>query len=144
MSVADERLLQKVARGLSMPWAGAKTGAVSILSVAAGVYGARPVTDETTVPTGFDPRAAALFESIVEAAYLLATVDGVLHDSQREAFAQVVIEACGGAIDETQLDRLLSDLRDQLSEDGLERRIGAVGASVGKPEQQREGLRVAG
>jgi tellurite resistance protein len=145
MSVADERLLEKVARGLNNPWAGAeKSTKASILTVAAGVYGARPVTDETTVPTGFDPRAAALFEAIVEASYLVATADGVLDDSEREAFVQVVIEACGGAVDEQQVHRLLADLKDQLKEDGLESRLVSLGRTVGKPEHQREVLRIAG
>jgi len=40
-------------------------------------------------------------EAIVEAAYLVATADGVLDDTEREAFVQVVIEACGGAVDES-------------------------------------------
>ncbi|HKQ69024.1 MAG TPA: tellurite resistance TerB family protein, partial [Polyangiaceae bacterium] len=130
---------------LNEPWAGAERSAQgSILSVAAGVYGARPITDETTIPTGFDPVAAALFEAIVEAAFLVATADGVLDDSEREAFAQVVSDACGGAVDEKQVHGLLSDLGEQLQEDGLERRIGALGRTVGKEEHQREVLRIAG
>jgi tellurite resistance protein len=145
MSVADERLLEKVARGLSEPWIGGGRAAQgSILTVSAGVYGARPVTDETTIPTGFDPHAAALFEAIVEAAYLVATADGVLDDSEREAFAQVVIEACGGAVDETTVQRLLADLRDQLEEDGLDQRVDALATTVNKLEHQRELLRIAG
>jgi tellurite resistance protein len=146
MSVADERLLEKVARGLNNPWAGAEKSAQtsSILSVSAGVYGARPVTDETTIPTGFDPQAAALFEAIVEASYLVAAADGVLDDSEREAFVQVVIEACGGAVDEQQVQRLLGDLKEQLKEDGLETRIASLGRTVGKQEHQREVLRIAG
>jgi tellurite resistance protein len=145
MSVADERLLEKVARGLSEPWAGGDRAAQgSILAVSAGVYGARPVTDETTIPTGFDPQAAALFEAIVEAAYLVATADGILDDSEREAFAQVVIEACGGAVDETTVHNLLADLGDQLEEDGLDRRVAALGSAVNKLEHQRELLRIAG
>ena len=145
MSVADERLLEKVAKGLMVPWAGGDpTVQGSILTVCAGVYGARPVTDETTIPTGFDPQAAALFEAIVEAAYLTATADGVLDDSEREAFAQVVIDACGGAVDETTLHNLLADLGDQLEEDGLDRRVAALGSTVNKLEHQRELLRIAG
>jgi hypothetical protein len=70
MSVADARLLEKVARGLNEPWTSKEGGPQgSILTVAAGVYGSRPVAEETTIPTGFDPQAAALFEAIVEAAY---------------------------------------------------------------------------
>src|SRR5262249_58698851 len=124
MSVADERLLEKVARGLNNPWADGpeKSAQGSILSVSAGVYGARPVTDETTIPTGFDPQAAALFEAIVEAAYLVATADGVLDDSEREAFVQVVIEACGGAVDPRTGHSLLAALRDLPAGDGLDQR----------------------
>ena len=145
MSVADERLLEKVARGLSEPWTGGgRVAQGSILTVSAGVYGARPVTDETTIPTGFDPQAAALFEAIVEAAYLVATADGVLDDSEREAFVQVVIEACGGAVDQGTVKNLLADLGDQLEEDGLDRRVNALGSTVIKSEHQRELLRIAG
>jgi tellurite resistance protein len=145
MSVADERLLEKVARGLSVPLTGAERGMRgSILSVAAGVYSARPVHDEVTIPTGFDPKAAALFEAIVEAAYVVATADGGLDDSEREAFAQVVSEACGGVVDEGHLHDLLCDLRDQLEEDGLDERIASLARAVSKPEQQREVLRIAG
>jgi tellurite resistance protein len=56
----------------------------------------------------------------------------------------VVIEACGGAVDEGQVHNLLADLGDQLKEDGLEGRIGALGRTVSKQEHQREVLRIAG
>ena len=145
MSVADARLLEKVARGLNEPWAAKEAGAQgSILTVAAGVYGARPAAEETTIPTGFDPQAAALFEAIVEAAYVVSAADGVLDDSEREAFAQVVSEACGGAVEEHQIGDLLADLRDHLREDGLDTRVGAIALAVPKPEHRREVLRMAG
>jgi tellurite resistance protein len=145
MSVADEHLLEKVARGLSVPWVGPEGGTKgSILRIAAAVYSARPVHDEVTVPTGFDPQAAALFEAIVEASFLVAAADDVLDDSEREAFAQVVSEACGGVVDEAALYDLLSDLRDQLEEDGLDKRIASLTSAVKKPEQQQEVLRIAG
>ena len=146
MSVADARLLEKVARGLNEPWAAKEGGAAqgSILTVAAGVYGARPAAEETTIPTGFDPQAAALFEAIVEAAYVVSAADGVLDDSEREAIAQVVSEACGGAVDEDQIRGLLADLRDHLSEDGIDARVGAIARAVPKPEHRREVLRMAG
>jgi len=145
MSVADARLLEKVARSLHEPWAAADGGTPgSILTVAAGVYGARPAAEETTIPTGFDPQAAALFEAIVEAAYVVSAADGVLDDSEREAFAHVVAEACGGAVDEYQVRDLVADLRDHLKEDGLEARIRAIAVAVAKPEHRLEILRIAG
>jgi len=145
MSVADARLLEKVARGLNEPWAAADGSAQgSILTVAASVYGSRPEAEETTIPTGFDPQAAALFEAIVEAAYVVSAADGVLDDSEREAFAQVVIEACGGVVDEDQVGALLADLRDHLQEDGLETRIRAIALAVPKADHRLEVLRMAG
>ena len=145
MSVADARLLEKVARGLNVPWAAAESGVQgSILTVAAGVYGAKPAAEETTIPTGFDPQAAALFEAIVEAAYVVSAADGVLDDSEREAFAHVVTEACGGSVDEYQVRDLVADLRDHLKEDGLAARINAITLAVSKAEHRLEVLRIAG
>src|SRR5690242_2629680 len=69
----------------------------SILMLAAASYGARP-SDEATVPTGFDPAAAALFEVIVEGAYLVASADGVFDDDERALFERVVTAACGGTV----------------------------------------------
>jgi tellurite resistance protein len=143
MSVADERLLEKVARGLSEPWLRGGSVQGSILSVSAQVYGKRPVGDETTVPTGFDPRAAVLFEAILESAYLVATADGVLDEDERAAFAQLVIEASGGALHEQQLFDLLADLADQVKEDGLERRLETLGRAVLRPDHHREIIRIA-
>jgi tellurite resistance protein len=114
----------------------------SILSVAAVSYGARPVGD-ATVPTGFDPIAVALFEAIVEAAYVVATADGVFDAQERGMFEQVVIAACGGAVAGHQIHALVSDLGDQLEEDGIDRRIDMIAASVTKKEHAREVLRVA-
>src|SRR3954454_13512131 len=145
MSVADERLLEKVARGVSAPWAAAPSSATgSILTVAAGAFGLRPSRDDTTIPTGFDPRAAALFEALVEAAYLVSTADGLLDDVEREAFEQVVVQACGGAVEPDQVRNLLADLDDQLKEDGLDHRVSILGKTITKPEHQREVLRIAG
>jgi tellurite resistance protein len=145
MPVADANLLEKVARGLSEPRIEEPGGTkCSILTVAAGSYGARPPADESTVPTGFDPRIAALFETIVEAAYLVATADGLFDEAEKRAFEKVVVTACGGAVGTDQLDNLLSDLSDQLKEDGLERRLLMVSRAVTNREQQREVLRIAG
>ena len=85
----------------------------SILTLAAASYGSRP-TDESTVPTGFDPHAAALFESIVEGAYIVATADGVFDAEERRAFERIVTAACGGAVAPRHIVDLISDLQDQL------------------------------
>jgi hypothetical protein len=60
------QLLARVARAKSGPApSGDPEVTISILSLAAASYGARPA-DEATIPTGFDPLAVALFEAIVE------------------------------------------------------------------------------
>lgn len=141
--LSDERinLLAKVARTPHGTYAGT-TGERSILTLAAASYGSRP-TDEATVPTGFDPFAAALFESIVEGAYLVATADGVFDDEERKTFERIVTAACGGMVPQRLVADLVADLSDQLGEDGLEQRIERLAEGVTKKEQATEVLRIA-
>jgi tellurite resistance protein len=115
---------------------------VSILSLAAASYGARP-SEDATVPTGFDPLAVALFEAIVEGAFLVANADGVFDDDERRTFEDVVVAACGGSVAPQQITALVSDLRDQLDEDGLDRRVEMLARTVIKPEHAQEVLRIA-
>ncbi len=115
---------------------------VSILSLAAASYGARP-SEDATVPTGFDPLAVALFEAIVEGAFLVATADGVFDDDERRVFERVVIAACGGTVPPPHISALISDLTDQVAEDGVDRRLAAVASVVTKKEHAREVLRIA-
>ena len=114
----------------------------ALLTLAAAAYGARP-TDESTVPTGFDPFAAALFESIVEGAYLVATADGVFDEEERGTFERVVAAACGGAVPQSQVAALVADLADQLEEDGIDRRIQRLAEGIQREEQALEVLRIA-
>jgi tellurite resistance protein len=114
----------------------------SILSLAAASYGSRPVGD-ATVPTGFDPVAVALFEAIVEGAFVVANADGVFDPEERRAFERVVVAACGGAVAAHQIQDLVSDLGDQLEEDGTDRRIEMIAAAINKKDHAREVLRVA-
>ena len=141
----DDRinLLAKVARTPARPREDAQTPSDrSILMLAAAAYGSRP-TDESTVPTGFDPFAAALFESIVEGAYLVATADGIFDDEERSTFERIVTAACGGAVPQSHIANLLADLSDQLSEDGLDRRIERLAEGIQRQEQALEVLRIA-
>jgi tellurite resistance protein len=132
-------LLAKVA-GKSPSDGGAQP--VSILTLAAASYGARP-SDEATVPTGFDPQACALFESIVEGAYLVASADGVIDDEERKTFEKVVTTACGGTVAPPAVHALVADLADQLQEDGIDRRVEAIAQQAHRPEHCREVLRIA-
>jgi tellurite resistance protein len=114
----------------------------SILSLAAATYGSQP-SDEATVPTGFDPAACALFESIVEGAYLVARADGIFDDAEKATFERVVAAACGGSVAPKAIAALVGDLEDQLEEDGMPRRIKALAEAVTRPEHKVEILRIA-
>lgn len=172
MPVADAKILERVAQGLreqrvpAEQTAGADEaerataggpgpssgGKGSILVQAAAVYGAKPEQPEATPGTGFDPVAAALFEALVEGAFLVAHADGVVDDEERAAFEQVVASAAtGGTVSSgasgagaiQQVHALLSDLGEALAEDGLDRRIEILAHSVSRPEHKAEVLRVA-
>jgi tellurite resistance protein len=137
------RLLARVARTAAAKSATADDRPPSsILSLAAASYGSRP-SEDATVPTGFDPLAVVLFEAIVEGSFLVANADGVFDDDERRAFKSVVVAACGGAVSERQISALMSDLADQLAEDGADRRIDAVTTVVTKSEHAQEVLRIA-
>ena len=141
MSLADQSLLERIAQGIARP---ASPGVkASILTSAGELYGTRPVLDDSTPPTGFDPAAAALFEALVEGAFLVANADGVFDDDERRAFEAVVLTATKKQVDPTQLTALLADLAEQLADDGMEKRIEAVAGTIAKPEHRREVLRVS-
>jgi tellurite resistance protein len=143
MDDAKINLLARVARSSAPTGTPADPSKpLSILSLAAAAYGARP-DEDATVPTGFDPVAVSLFESIVEGAYLVAAADGVVDDEERRTFERVVVTACGGAVAPKQISALVSDLQDQLDEDGLDRRIEMLSKQVTRKEHAREVLRIA-
>lgn len=114
----------------------------SILSLSAAAYSAKP-SEDATVPTGFDPVAVALFESIVEGAFVVANADGVFDDEEKRTFERVVVAACGGMVAPSQITALVSDLTDQLAEDGVDRRVDALAKGLTKPEHAQEALRIA-
>ena len=144
MSVSDESLLGKVATQLSRsPSYAAGSSKASILSIADASYGWKSGGDEVTQPTVFDPEAARLFESVVEAAYLVANADGDFDAAEQSAFRHVVVTACSGLVVERQVSALLADLADQLAEDGLDKRLQMVARSMAREDQAREVLRIA-
>ncbi|WP_437612584.1 tellurite resistance TerB family protein [Sorangium sp. So ce834] len=115
----------------------------SILAQAARAYSARPPIEDITMPTGFDPAAVALFETIIEAAFLVANADGHFDEAERKRFQAIVVDACQNLVHEKQLEALLADLGEMLAEDGMEKRVAMVSRTIGRTEHQREVLRVA-
>jgi tellurite resistance protein len=106
-------------------------------------FALRPEHEEVTQPTGFDPRAIALFEAIVESAYIVATADGTFDENELDTFAHIVLTCCDGKVTDAQVSDLLTDLAILLAEDGLERRIAVVGETVRRGDHAREVLRMA-
>jgi tellurite resistance protein len=144
MTQPDESLIDKVAIKLGEPPSYAGEGVRgSVLTVAALSYGSKPTGDEDTQPTGFDPDAAALFEAVVEAAYLVANADGEFDDAERHAFQHVVLSACQDSVAEAQIAALIADLEEQVQEDGVDKRVKMVARTISRPEHAREVLRVA-
>ncbi len=149
----DQSLIERIASSLRIARGSLGPGDVvgatepgeknSILTRAAKLYGTRPTGDEDTPPTGFDPAAAALFEALVEGAFLVAHADGEFDADERATFEQVVLAATDHPLDAAQVAALLSDLESAYAEDGADRRIQFVARTVPKPEQQHEVLRVA-
>jgi tellurite resistance protein len=141
--LTDERInmLARIARTPHGEYAEG-TSDRSILTLAAASYGSRP-TDESTVPTGFDPHAALLFESIVEGAYIVATADGVFDEEERRAFERIVTAACGGSVTPRHIADLIADLADQLAEDGLDTRLQRLGEGMVRREHGQEVVRIA-
>ncbi len=136
-------LLARIARSAAAPGIPVDPAKpVSILSLAAASYAARP-SEDATVPTGFDPVAVALFEAIVEGAFLTANADGVFDEDEQRTFERVVVAACGGSVPPQQIAALVGDLRDQLEEDGIDQRVAMLARGVTKHEHAQEVLRIA-
>lgn len=148
MPEIDEGLLSRVAKRLDEPTKFAALGEdQSILELAATAYSAGLSGEEDedlTRPTGFNPHVAALFEAVIESAFLVAHADGVFDEDEVRAFKKVVVTVCHGKVTETQVEALLADFSDQLDEDGLDKRLEMVGRTITRPEHAFEVLRIAG
>jgi tellurite resistance protein len=147
MSAVDDNLLSRVAKRLSEPprlAQGQDPRAMLVRLATAFSSGSQLLEDEITRPTGFNPFAAALFEAVLESAFLVANADGHFDDQEQNAFVHVVVEACGGEVSQAQLQGLLADLAEQLLEDGADKRVEMVGRTITRPEHGEEVLRIAG
>jgi tellurite resistance protein len=139
----DQTLLSRIASRLTQSAAADDADVPnSILTSTANLYGARRAGTTQGEGTSFDPEAAALFEAVVEAAFLVAKADGVFDPTEQLAFQQVVLTACEEAIPESQMAAILADLARQLEEDGMDKRLRMVARTIATAEHAREVLRV--
>jgi tellurite resistance protein len=131
-------LLHRIKRHLS------REPTQSVLAATAARYGTASSEQAVTPPTGFDPAAAALFESLVETAFLVANADGEFDELERQAFAAVVVEAAERHVTARQVEAIVLDLGTQLEQDGLERRLEMAARGVTDVVDRQEALRIAG
>lgn len=139
MPSSGDTLLERVVVSLATAGPDRK----SILSQAASSFAKRPSSGESTIPTGFDPLAASLFEAVVEAAFLVANSDGDFDDTERATFESVVSEACQNTVQAGEVRSLVSDLCDQLEEDGIDGRVKMVASTITDEGHKHEVLRIA-
>jgi len=144
MAADGENLLARVVSSIAQGDA-SEDGAnqKSILTQAAASYARKPSGAEATIPTGFDPRAASLFEAVVEASFLVANADGDFDEAERETFVKVVHESCANTVQRQDVHSLVADLADLLEEDGMDRRVEMVSSVVQVAEHKLEVLRIA-
>jgi tellurite resistance protein len=135
MAVPDQGTLDRVARAIARPGAGAPIDAVSTILAQAAAYCANPGAGTATAPSDF--------EATVEAAFLVANADGLFDDGERRAFEHVVLQACNHVVQDELIQSLLSELSKRLAADGIEKRAGAVARSLTRRDQQLEVLRTA-
>lgn len=141
---ADLSFLNRVAARIGEPPRRPDQGVrTSMIAAAAAAYGSRPLSDELTHPTGFDPCAAAFFHAVVEAAHLVATADGDFDETERAAFRHVVLTACGGRVVGQQIVDLIAELEALKQAEGVEKRLGQLAQMVRRADHAREVLRVA-
>lgn len=144
MSAPDKSFIERVARTIAQPGPKAPRGVRhSILAQAARVHGQRPIGDEATAPTGFDPNAAALFEGSVESAYLVAKSDGPLDPTEDAIWRAIVGIGCDGKVSPEQTQALLEDLAAACKREGAETRISHIAEMISNRDHQTEVLRIA-
>jgi len=144
MRAPEERFIERVASVVAQPSKNAPRGVrSSILAQAARMHGLRPLGDESTAPTGFDPAATALFEGTVEAAYLVAASDGPVNAVEKAVLKAIVGIGTDGKISPSEVAEMLEDIELSSARDGMEARVVHIAQTVLNRDHQREVLRIA-
>jgi tellurite resistance protein len=144
MSAPDKNFIERVATCIAQPGPNAPRGVRhSILAQAARVHGQKPLGDEATAPTGFDPAATALFEGTVESAYLVATADGPLDGTEDAVLRAIVGIGCDGKVSTEQMKALFDELVSARQRETEAQRAAHIAQMITNRDHQREVLRIA-
>jgi len=144
MSAPDKTFIERVAATIAQPGPNAPRGVRhSILAQAARVHGQKPLGDEATAPTGFDPQAAALFEATVESAYLVATSDGPLDTTEDAVLRAIIGIGCDGKVSSEQMEALFTELVAARERETEDQRVEHISQIINNRDHQREILRIA-
>jgi len=144
MSSPDEKFLERVTQCIARPGPNAPRGVQhSILAQAARLAQSRPLGDEATAPSGFDPAAAALFEGTVESAYLVAASDGPLTSTEDAVLRSIVGIGCDGKVSPEQIEALFGELASAHKRESEEERVAHIAQMITHQDHQREVLRIA-
>ncbi len=93
------------------------------------------------LPDGGDP--ALLFNSIVEAGYLVAAADGTVDDTELETLKSAVKTLTDGEIASGDIDMLMEDLIDLRKSEGEAARCKLVGQTLAASNASEEGICLA-
>lgn len=144
MSSPDKDFIDRVTRCIAQPGPNAPRGVRhSILAQAARLAQSRPVGDEATAPSGFDPAAAALFEGTVESAYLVAAADGPVDPTEDAVLRSIIGIGCDGKVSVEQIEALLEELSGAREREGEGARVAHIAQMITHKDHQREVLRIA-
>ena len=144
MTAPEKSFIERVARVIARPGPNAPRNVTgSILAQAARLHGLRPIGDESTAPTGFDPAATALFQNTLEAAYLVAAADGPIDETEAALLRAIIGVGSDNKIGPAEAEEMIDDMRMQHAREGEEVRVRHIGRMVHNRDHQHEVLRIA-
>jgi len=144
MTAPEKSFIERVARVIARPGPNAPRNVTgSILAQAARLHGLRPIGDESTAPTGFDPAATALFQNTLEAAYLVAAADGPIDETEAALLRAIIGVGSDNKIGPAEAEEMIDDMRMQHARESEEVRVRHIGRMVHNRDHQHEVLRIA-
>lgn len=132
---------------------GIRTLLREVAPVAARVLeGVEAPTHPSQVAAGLDlrpwreryrPDVVALLGAVVEAAWLIARVDGTIDRAERKALSEVIRSVASGGLRPDDIDDLLDHAATRLLHEGIAARCAAVGEALARTGSAEAGLRAA-